>query len=135
MSPMVAAVDRDVDRHVADDAHAPPGRVAAKREPLALEPHLLLDGVPAGVRRPVVAPRPCRARNARSSLGSTRASGSASSPPHDANADADAYGEPNSSGGLRGRTCHQRAPAAASQSTKANASAPSRPPGSEVGCS
>ena len=64
MSPMVAAVGRDVDRHVADDADTPPGRVAAKREPLALEPHLLLDGVAAGVRRPVVAPPslPCPER-------------------------------------------------------------------------
>ncbi len=76
-----------------------------------------------------------RARNDRTSLGSTRASGSASRPPHEANADDDAYGEPNSSGGLSGSTCHQRAPASASQSTKACAPSPSRPPGSDVGCS
>ena len=64
VSPMVAAAGRDVDRHVADDADAPSGRVAAQREPLALEPHLLLDGVAAGVRRPVVAPAslPCPER-------------------------------------------------------------------------
>ena len=45
------------------------------------------------------------------------------------------YGEPSSSGGASGRTCHHDWPAACSQSTNRYASGPSRPPGSEVGCS
>src|SRR5581483_1548763 len=40
----------------------------------------------------------------------------------------------NSSGGPSGSTCHHDCPAASSQSTNAYASAPSLPPGSEVGC-
>src|SRR4029079_95952 len=63
-----------------------------------------------------------RSENPRASLGATRASRSATNPPQLANADADAYGDPNSSGGLSGSTCHQRAPASASQSTNAYAS-------------
>ena len=51
----------------------------------------------------------------------TRASGSARKPLHAANADADAYGEPTSSGGPSGSTCHQLWPAASSQSTNAYA--------------
>ena len=48
---------------------------------------------------------------------------------------ASAYGEPSSSGGPSGSTCHHDWPAAASQSTNRYASRPSRPPGSEVECS
>ena len=59
--------------------------------------------------------------------------GSASRPGQPANAEAEEYGEPYPSGGLSGRTCQNAAPAAESQSTKAYASGPSRPPGSEVG--
>ena len=66
---------------------------------------------------------------------SPRASGSASRPGQHANAEAERYGEPCSSGGPSGSTCHHDCPAAASQSTKRYASSPRRPPGSEVGCS
>ena len=72
-------------------------------------------------------------RTSSSSAGPTGASGSASSPLHAAKADGDMYGEPVSSGGPSGRICHHDWPAAASQSTNANADGPSRPPGSEVG--
>jgi len=59
-----------------------------------------------------------RARNAPASVADTRAFGEASSAGEPANADGDMYGEPvRPSGGPRGRTCHQRCPAAASQST------------------
>ena len=63
------------------------------------------SGSPPGTRR---APRP-----------STGASGSARKPLQAANADDDAYGEPTSSGGPSGSTCHQLCPAASSQSTNA----------------
>ena len=89
-------------------------------------------------RRPRSRPsRRSRTRSSRSKRRSsevaTVASGSARSPGQAAKAEADAYGDPYSSGGLSGRTCQNRAPAAASQSTNAYASEPSRPPGSEVG--
>ena len=65
----------------------------------------------------------------------TRASGRAEQPAEAANADGERYGEPNSSGGPSGSTCHHDWPAAASQSTKRYASRSSFPDGSEVGCS
>src|SRR5262249_6815437 len=65
----------------------------------------------------------------------TSAPGSASSPFQHANAEAERYGEPCSSGGPSGSICHHDCPAAASQSTKRYASSPRRPPGSEGGCS
>ncbi len=74
-------------------------------------------------------------RKAAASLAATGASGSARKPSHAANAEEDAYGDPASSGGSSGSTCHQLCPASASQSTKAYASASSLPLGSEVGCS
>ena len=131
---MVAAVGGDVDRDVPDQPHAPLGGVGPKRRPLALESHLLGKRVSARRTRP----------SRRSSTRSRPRSGAAprvrpsrrdrrGGPGQAANADADAYGEPYSSGGLSGRTCQKRAPAAASQSTNAYASGPSRPPGSEVG--
>ena len=122
---MVAAVGRDVDRHVADDR----GRPARPRSARSASHSRSNRTCSSTASPPANAAQsshhvPAAPGTPAASLGSTRASGSASSPPHDANADADAYGEPNSSGGLSGRTCHQRAPAAASQSTKANASGP-----------
>ena len=61
-------------------------------------------------RRPVLDPVACsRSRKRPTSAGSTGAPGSARSPRQLANAEADAYGEPNSSGGFSGSTCHQRA--------------------------
>ena len=60
----------------------------------------------------------------------------ASSPGQPAKADAEAYGEPNSSGGPSGSTCHHVWPAASSQSTNAvRARRRAGPPGSDVGCS
>ena len=50
-----------------------------------------------------------------------------------AKADGDLYGEPNSSGGPSGRTCHHDWPAAASQSTNRYASRSSFPDGKDVG--
>src|SRR5205085_2337399 len=78
---------------------------------------------------------PSRATNESSSSGETGASGSASSPGQPANAERGRYGEPASSGGPSGRTCHHDWPARASQSTNRYASSPSRPPGSDVGWS
>src|SRR6266498_5862905 len=75
-----------------------------------------------------------RATKLSSSSRETLAFGSARSPGQAANADAARYGEPNSSGGPSGSTCHHDCPAASSQSTKRYASAPSRPPGNDVGC-
>ena len=116
---VVGAVRRDVDGHVAEDAHAALGRVRAERAPLALEAHL------PGRRRPARRRRPSspiqygfRATNASTSSAETGASGSASSPVQPAKAEGEAYGEPVSSGGPIGSTCHHVWPAAASQSTK-----------------
>src|SRR5207245_8234464 len=50
-----------------------------------------------------------------------------------AKADAVRYGEPNSSGGPSGSTCHQDWPAASSQSTNRYALSSRQPPGSDVG--
>ena len=76
-----------------------------------------------------------RSRKSSSSDRDTGARGEASSPGHAANADADLYGDPCRSGGPSGSICHHDCPASASQSTNWKASRPSRPPGSEVGCS
>ena len=134
MGAVVDAALGDVDRHVADQPHAALGRVRAQRRPLALEAHLVGDA--AAGRAPSRRSSRLFARAEGVELGAaTGASGSASRPGQAAKADADAYGEPCSSGGPSGSTCHHHCPAAASQSTNAYASAPSRPPGSEVGCS
>ncbi len=73
-----------------------------------------------------------RSRKASASARETRARGRASRPAQPAKADGLAYGDPCSSGGPRGRTCHHRWPASASQSTNSSASGPSFPPGNEV---
>ena len=74
-----------------------------------------------------------RATKSSTSTVVTRASGRARSRGEAANAEGDRYGEPNSSGGPSGRTCHHDCPAAASQSTNRYASRSSFPDGSEVG--
>ena len=59
-----------------------------------------------------------RATKSSASSSETGARGSASKPVEPANAERPRYGEPNSSGGPSGSTCHQDWPASASQSTK-----------------
>src|SRR5262249_49088209 len=76
-----------------------------------------------------------RSRKAATSARVTRARGEPISPGQAAKADEAMYGEPSSSGGPSGSTCHHVCPAAASQSTNRYASDPSRPPGREVTCS
>src|SRR2546423_4484666 len=76
----------------------------------------------------------CRATKLSSSPCETGAFGSARSEGEPANADAARYGEPSSSGGPSGSTCHHDCPAASSQSRNRYASAPRRPSGSDVGC-
>ena len=56
---LVDAALRDVDRHVADQADAPLGRVGAQRRPLAVEADLVVDA--AARRRPVLDPEGVRA--------------------------------------------------------------------------
>ena len=75
-----------------------------------------------------------RATKSSISPAETRASGRRGAAGDAANADGDRYGEPNSSGGPSGRTCHHDWPAASSQSTKRYASRSSFPDGSDVGC-
>src|SRR5439155_26159395 len=77
-----------------------------------------------------------RRRHSPPSSRGTRARFAGTSRGEPANADGDMYGEPViPSGGPSGSTCHQRWPAAASQSTKRNACSSSTPLGNEVGCS
>ena len=63
---MVGAAGRDVDRHVADQAHAALGGVRAQRGPLALEAHLVVDRPRRRRRRPPS--RRSRTRGARGSV-------------------------------------------------------------------
>ena len=56
---LVDAALGDVDRHVADQAHAPLGRVGAQRRPLAIEADLVVDAPARG--RPVLDPERVRA--------------------------------------------------------------------------
>ena len=126
---------RDVDRHVAEEAHAALRRVRAQRLPFALEPHLVLDG--AAVGDPVVEPvRVAGAERVGLVLGhaarADRRGCRASRRRPRATCRASRSGP---SGGPSGRTCHHDCPAAASQSTNANACSSSTPFGNEVGWS
>ena len=136
MRAVVGGAGRDVDRDVADQPHAALGRVRAQRAPLALEAHLVGERAAAGEARPVLDPAglalaevellvpadrrvPARpAAPARRRTPSAPCTASRSGPAGRAAASATTTGRP-----------------AASQSTHAYASRPSRPPGSEVGCS
>ena len=111
-------------------------RVGAERRPLPLEAHLLVDRAVARERLPVAGSTPPPARGTRAPRSARPARrGRRAGRPSARTPTREAYGEPTASGGLSGSTCHQRAPAAASQSTNAYASGPSRPPGSDVGWS
>src|SRR5262249_10762325 len=52
----VGALVRDVDRQVAEDAHAPGRCIAPQRRPLALEPHLALQRATTFKRLPLARP-------------------------------------------------------------------------------
>ena len=128
MGAVVDAALGDVDRDVADQSDAALGGVGAQRRPLAVEADLVVDAAAGG------APSPRSSRRSRGGTRSARAPrparrARARKPFQAANAEADAYGEPTSSGGPSGSTCHQLCPAAASQSTNAYASASSVPLG------
>ena len=85
---MIGAAGPDVERDVADQAHAALAGVAPQRAPLALEAHLVGHGARAGEALPVADPVRVRGAEGRDLGGARRgAAGSASRPGQAANAD------------------------------------------------